>query len=113
MNGALQSLLAKENFLRNVNNRSAQIQAEDATTNLRLHEASILIDKALQQLPEKTTIIFNLSRNENLTIKQISETMHLSEKAVEYHISKTLKQLRFYLKEIISIMIFLTATLFH
>ncbi len=105
------SFLAKEKYLKNLKNNYAETE-DNSSTNLLVHELTGIIDKAIHDLPEKTQIIFNLSRTENYTVKQISESMHLSEKAVEYHISKSLKQLRFYLKEIISFMVAIACTFF-
>ena len=107
------SFLVKEKYLKNLKNQYSETE-DTSATNLLLHELNAIIDKAIRELPEKTQIIFNLSRTENYTVKQISESMHLSEKAVEYHITKSLRQLRFYLKEIMSVVIALiTTSFFH
>jgi len=103
----------KEKYLKNLKNQYSETE-DTSATNLLLHELNAIIEKAIRELPEKTQIIFNLSRTENYTVKQISESMHLSEKAVEYHITKSLKQLRFYLKEIMTVVIALiTTSFFH
>ena len=104
-------LLNKEKYLKNIKEKYPETE-DTAATNLLVHEINNIIDKAIHELPEKTQIIFNLSRNESYTIKQISESMHLSEKAVEYHISKSLTQLRFYLKELVSFILVLIFTSF-
>ncbi len=107
------SLLTKEKYLKSLKEKYSETE-DTCATNLLVHELNITIDKALRELPEKTQIIFNLSRNENYTVKEISEKMHLSEKAVEYHITKSLTQLRFCLKEIISVVIaFAFTSFFH
>jgi RNA polymerase sigma-70 factor (ECF subfamily) len=64
-------------------------------------ELNAAIDKAISQLPQKTQTIFRLSRFEKHTNKDISRIMDLSEKAVEYHITQSLKSLRFFLKDFI------------
>jgi RNA polymerase sigma-70 factor (family 1) len=56
------------------------------------------VEEILTQLPEKTQRVFRLSRFEEKSVKEISTELQLSEKAVEYHISKSLKVLREYLK---------------
>lgn len=56
------------------------------------------IEKALDQLPEKTATIFRLSKIEELPVKVIASKMGLSDKAVEYHITKSLRSLREQLK---------------
>ncbi|HET7898858.1 MAG TPA: RNA polymerase sigma-70 factor, partial [Flavisolibacter sp.] len=49
---------------------------------------------AVEQLPEKSKLVFNYSRHEELSVKAIADQMDLSPKAVEYHITKALKMLR-------------------
>ena len=56
--------------------------------------------KTIDQLPEKTKIIFKYSRVEDLTISQIAQRTELSPKAVEYHITKALRALREKLQKI-------------
>jgi RNA polymerase sigma-70 factor (family 1) len=53
-----------------------------------------------EQLHEKTKLVFDYSRNEHLTVKQIAAKMDLSPKAVEYHLTKALKAFRESLKKI-------------
>jgi RNA polymerase sigma-70 factor (family 1) len=57
-------------------------------------DLSKAVDEALKKLPEKTAEIFKMSRFENQSVKDIAGTLNLSEKAVEYHITKSLKLLR-------------------
>ncbi|MFY0254124.1 sigma-70 family RNA polymerase sigma factor [Chitinophaga sp. 30R24] len=52
------------------------------------------IDKTLRELPEKTEVVFRLSRFENKSVREIAGSMELTEKAVEYHITKAIKLLR-------------------
>jgi RNA polymerase sigma-70 factor (family 1) len=68
---------------------------------LLVQELNTAIDKAISQLPQKTQTIFRLSRFEKHSNKDISQIMDLSEKAVEYHITQSLKSLRFFLKDFI------------
>ncbi len=81
---------------------------------LLARELHTAIDKAISQLPTKTQAIFRLSRFEKQSNKDISRTMELSEKAVEYHITQSLKSLRFFLKNFILVALpLLTADNFH
>ena len=52
------------------------------------------IEQVLQKLPEKTARIFRMSKLDELPVKTIATKMDLTEKAVEYHITKSLKLLR-------------------
>ena len=74
-------------------------EAADAESALIINDLSKAIEEAVNQLPQKTQLIFKLSRFENRTVKEISNKMEISEKAVEYHITQSLKLLRLQLKE--------------
>ena len=71
----------------------------NADLNLLIEELNTTIDKAIRQMPQKTQTVFRLSRFESYSNKEISGKLHLSEKAVEYHITQSLKTLRIYLKD--------------
>jgi RNA polymerase sigma-70 factor (family 1) len=70
--------------------------AEQLTLYSDLSEA---IEKGISLLPKKTQEVFKLSRVENRSVKEISKAMNISEKAVEYHITQSLKQMRLHLKD--------------
>ncbi|MEZ4843557.1 MAG: RNA polymerase sigma-70 factor [Bacteroidia bacterium] len=78
-----------------------QLETEDFVADtVGLHEkleATELHDKIkklIEQLPEKCRYIFRLSREENMSYKQISELLEISPKTVENQISKALKYLK-------------------
>jgi RNA polymerase sigma-70 factor (family 1) len=66
---------------------------------LQYNELYLALEKALILLPPKTRDIFKMSRFEKLSIKEIALHFGISEKAVEYHITSSLKILRVSLKE--------------
>ncbi len=66
---------------------------------LRYNELSQAIKQAIDALPEKTAVIFKMSRFENLTVKEIANVLHISEKAVEYHITSSIRYLKVHLKD--------------
>ncbi|MDR7131932.1 RNA polymerase sigma-70 factor (ECF subfamily) [Algoriphagus sp. 4150] len=72
----------------------------------RLNELSESISHAMDSLPEKTRMVFKMSREENKPVKEIADLLDLSEKAVEYHISQSLKKMRIYLKEYLMVILF-------
>ena len=78
---------------------SKQSNRHDSEENLLYNELLTALEKAIHNLPEKTSKIYRLSRYESLNGKQIASIMGLSEKSVEYHISQALKKLRIELKE--------------
>ncbi|WP_214071765.1 RNA polymerase sigma-70 factor [Mucilaginibacter sp. dw_454] len=52
------------------------------------------IQNTIQALPDKCQLVFKLSREEGLTARQISDTLNISHKTVEAHISKAIRILR-------------------
>lgn len=52
------------------------------------------LDTILAKMPEKTAVIFRLSKIDESPVKKIAEELQMSEKAVEYHITKSLKIMR-------------------
>ena len=59
-----------------------------------------LLQKKIDELPEKARLVFRYRREEELTINQIAHNMKLSPKAVEYHMTKALRALREVVKKI-------------
>jgi RNA polymerase sigma-70 factor (ECF subfamily) len=57
------------------------------------------IEKGLLNLPAKTQQVFKLSRLESWSLDKIARHLHLSEKTVGYHLTKSLKFMRAYLRE--------------
>ena len=53
----------------------------------------------MERLPIKTRMVFQLSRLEGRSIEDIAVVLNLSEKAIEYHLTRSLKQLRIHLKD--------------
>lgn len=62
-------------------------------------EITAIIEQTLSSLSNQSRQIFEMSRYEMLPVKEIAEKLDLSPKAVEYHITKTLKLLRVALKD--------------
>lgn len=71
------------------------------------HEIQTIIHNTLQSLPEQTRRIFEMSRFENKTVKEIAEETNITAKGVEYHITKALKVLRINLKDYLPLFYFL------
>lgn len=70
-------------------------------------EIRSIIDKTLQTLPEQTRRIFEMSRYENKSVKEIADETGLTVKGVEYHITKSLKALRIGLKDYLPLFYFI------
>ena len=61
---------------------------------LETSELKVVIEKALNNLPEKARIIFILKRYEGMSLKEISEKLNISPKTVENQITRALKLLK-------------------
>ena len=57
-------------------------------------QLKIFIDKLINSLPEQQRKCFLLSREENLSYREIAERLGISQKTVEIHMSKALKFLK-------------------
>jgi len=69
---------------------SAHCTEQDVNYCLLLEELDLLVDR----LPCQCKNVFNMSRNKGMTNKEIAEELQISERAVEYHISKALSFLK-------------------
>lgn len=76
--------------------------------NILLSDLILTISNALQQLPVKTREVFKLSRFDHFSVREIASKMNLSEKAVEYHVTQSLKLLRIELKDFMVFSLFIT-----
>jgi len=65
---------------------------------LRVRELTALIEREIAALPEKMREVFELSRREELSHKEIAEKLNISDKTVKKQVSNALKILRGRLK---------------
>lgn len=70
-------------------------------------EITAIVTKTLSSLPPQTRQVFEMSRYEYRSVKEIAEKLSLSTKSVEYHITRSLKSLRIALKEYLPLFYFL------
>lgn len=85
-------------------NRKFDSLSED----IKFNDLQEAINKGLAYLPEKTQIVFKLNRFENWPLEKISSHLNLSEKTVGYHLTKSLKFIRCYLKEFMLVVLLFT-----
>lgn len=55
------------------------------------NELMEIVDRAVEKLPPKRKVVFKLSRQENKQIKEIAESLSISPRTAESHLSKALK----------------------
>src|SRR5690606_5198806 len=84
--------LVREEYAEHLRRLSPAFRSLEEELNARELEANVT--NQLTQLPETTRRIYLLSREEGKSIKEIAETLHLSEQTVKNNISKALKHLR-------------------
>lgn len=94
--------------------KEAQIELNSRISSLEACDPQELLSKELWErlnmilanLPERTRLIFELSRFQDKTYDDIAAELNISVKGVEYHISKALKALRDNLKDYYYLLIF-------
>jgi RNA polymerase sigma-70 factor (family 1) len=81
-------------------------------SDLNFKEISDIFKKVIESLPPKTKQIFKLSRLDHKTTLEISQSLKIPERTIEYHITTALKTLRIQLQDFMptSIIVFLTFT---
>jgi RNA polymerase sigma-70 factor (family 1) len=80
--------------------KSYATQSSSVTENVvEFDDLSEAIERGLLKLPVKTQEVFKLSRLDHWTPDKIARHLNLSEKTVGYHLTKSLKFMRTYLRE--------------
>ncbi|MCZ4223676.1 RNA polymerase sigma factor [Pedobacter rhodius] len=97
---------SKSNYLLSLKNFA---ELGDCITDdyIREKEFASIIEKEISLLPPKMRQIFEMSRQQHLSQKEIAEILHLSDKTVKKQMSNALKVLRLKLTSFISIAIIL------
>ncbi len=72
---------------------------DDIVNETQLSEA---IEIALGRLPEKTALIFRMRKLNNVSIQKIATQMGLSDRAVEYHLTKSMREVKKHLQKFFS-----------
>lgn len=87
----------------------AKVPQHDLSPENELHLSEIvkIFEDAIRQLPEKTALIFRLSRVEFKSTREIAQQLNLPERTVEYHITQALRLLRFHLKDFLPVLLWL------
>ncbi len=71
--------------------------ADTLLISLEKDELFVLIQEAIASLPDRCKEVFQLSRDEHLTNKEIAEKLDISVKTVEAQITKALKKIKEFL----------------
>jgi RNA polymerase sigma-70 factor (ECF subfamily) len=54
----------------------------------------------VEQLPEKARLVFQYRREQHLSVKEVADKMEVSEKTIEYHMTRALKTIKQAFKKI-------------
>ena len=87
--------------------RVPENQLMELPTQLETSELESHIEAAIQSLPEKCRMVFELNRLEGLRYAQVAEKMGISVKTVEAQMSKALGLMKEYLSEFLSLLLFM------
>jgi RNA polymerase sigma-70 factor (ECF subfamily) len=82
----------------------AKINEENGASAMMACELEQQINQAIEDLPKKCQEIFRLSRQENLSIKEIAEQLNISSNTVQKQISIAIAKLREILKHYITVL---------
>jgi RNA polymerase sigma-70 factor (ECF subfamily) len=73
---------------------------EDVTANaVEFNELMEALEDGIEHLPEKSKKVFRLNHLEGHSISEIANLLNLSEKAIRYHLTQSVKKLRLHLKD--------------
>ncbi|MBS1916933.1 MAG: RNA polymerase sigma-70 factor [Bacteroidetes bacterium] len=78
-------------FFEDVEERTAEVSPEMM---FRQKEIAEIVNQTVSQLPEKCRAVYKLSREEQLSHKEIAQLLHISTKTVENHLTIALRKLR-------------------
>ncbi len=74
--------------------------AHNGTEEMVLHDdLSLQLEAGIERLPNQARSVFRLSRQEDLSMKEIAARLDISEKTAENHLGNALKKLRLSLRE--------------
>lgn len=100
------SELISSKVAHDLNYRISTLQACDPNE-IFSFEISRIVQETLASLPEQTRRVFEMSRYECRSVKEIAEELSISPKSIEYHITKSLKYLRIALKDYLTFFYFM------
>ncbi len=92
-------LAIESNIVQLQNLLNFQAFNNDTASAILEKEIQLQIDEGILGLPEKCRLVFTKSRIEGLRHKEIADTLDISTKTIENHITKALKHLKVHLKE--------------
>jgi len=89
----------RRNYIETELARNATTQPDQPAELLETSELKDVVDKTLEELPERSSTIFRMSRYEGKKYREIAEELSISVKTVESNMSKALELFRKNLQE--------------
>jgi RNA polymerase sigma-70 factor (ECF subfamily) len=68
---------------------------------IAFNELMASLEEQVERLPDKSKEVFRLNHFEGHSVSEIATSLNLSEKAIQYHLTRSLKELRLHLKDFI------------
>jgi RNA polymerase sigma-70 factor (ECF subfamily) len=68
---------------------------------IAFNELMASLEERVERLPDKSKKVFRLNHFEGYSVSEIANDLNLSEKAIQYHLTRSLKELRLHLKDFI------------
>ena len=100
--------LKKQKQINNIQAENIQpVFSSDADEKIQLSQLQNQIDNCVNKLPEKCKVVYQMSRGQYLSIKNIAAELNISPKTVEYHVSTALKRIRESISTLIVFLLFL------
>lgn len=90
--------LVKESYQQKLQS-SPSVYTDLIEEDLYAKELSILIDIAIEQMPEQRRRIFKMSRKEGLSNEEIAQKLQINKRTVENHVTQALADLREVVRE--------------
>lgn len=87
-------------------------QDEVTEKTVQFNELMQVIEEGMDRLPEKAKTIFKLNRLEGRSVHEIANILNLSEKAIQYHLTRSVKEIRLHLKDYLISLSFILTTFF-
>lgn len=101
-----QKKLSREDVFENPSLQT--LSGQDTDQQQLADELAQLAQKAIANLPPRTQAVFKLIRTEEMSYKEVAETLHISTKAVEKEMMKALRLLRQALKDYLPMLLLST-----
>ena len=81
----------KKNHSVSIDEEFVQIVDNSTQQWLEFSQIRIEIENLVSQLPEKCQMVYRMSRDQGMNVNEISDTLNISQKTIEGHLTKAIK----------------------